>query len=99
MLRAEFVALLVALILLIAWVAHRIRRRGQDLELVSHPLRLGAPGPGAPGLQREHYGPPPGAVRALSHYELGEDRGWTSYPLPFEANTASAISGLIERSA
>lgn len=47
---------------------------------------------------RERYGPPPGMVRALSHYELG-DRGWPSYPWEYDANTASAISHMIERSA
>jgi len=61
-------------------------------------LILGArPLAGARG-QREKYGPPPGAYRALSHEELG-DRGWPSYPFEYNANTASAISHMIERSA
>ena len=47
---------------------------------------------------REHYGPPPGVYRALGLYELG-DRGWTDYPYEYEANTASSISHMIERSA
>jgi hypothetical protein len=61
------------------------------------PSRRTPPPPAPPGL-REHYGPPPGAARALSHYELG-DRGWPSYPWEYNANTASAISHMIERSA
>ena len=47
---------------------------------------------------RENYGPPPGAYRALSHKELG-NRGWPSYPFEYNANTASSISHMIERSA
>jgi hypothetical protein len=56
---------------------------------------------GSQGLlkgRREHYGPPPGAYRALSHEELG-NRGWPEYPFEYTANTASSISHMIERSA
>jgi hypothetical protein len=47
---------------------------------------------------REHYGPPPGMQRAESHYELGY-RGWPEADWVYHANTASAISHMIERSA
>jgi predicted outer membrane lipoprotein len=47
---------------------------------------------------REKYGPPPGAFRALSPEEL-DDRGWPEYPYEYTADTASAISHMIERSA
>ena len=47
---------------------------------------------------REGYGGPPGWFRAMSHLELG-DRGWPDAPREYEANTASAISHMIERSA
>jgi len=56
------------------------------------PLKLSPPG------VREHYGPPPGVYRALNPSELG-DRGWPSWPLEYNANTASSISHMIERSA
>ncbi len=46
----------------------------------------------------EHYGPPPGRARALSHTELG-DRGWAEGPREYEANSASSISALMLRSA
>jgi hypothetical protein len=56
-------------------------------------------GPGTPtGGRREHYGPPPGMYRALSHEEL-DNRGWPEYPYEYTANTASSISHMIERSA
>jgi hypothetical protein len=48
--------------------------------------------------RREHYGPPPGMYRALSHEELG-NRGWPEYPFEYSANSASSISHMIERSA
>ena len=48
--------------------------------------------------KKEGYGPPPGMNRAISHYELG-CRGWPQYPPEYHANTASAISHMIERSA
>jgi hypothetical protein len=47
---------------------------------------------------REHYGPPPGAYRALSEFEL-PDRGYPEFPREYEANSASSISHMIERSA
>jgi hypothetical protein len=47
---------------------------------------------------REHYGPPPGVYRAITPEELGP-RGWTDMPYEYEANTASSISHMIERSA
>lgn len=47
---------------------------------------------------KENYGPPPGARRALSPEELG-DRGWVSWPYEYNANTASSISRMVERSA
>lgn len=47
---------------------------------------------------REHYGPPPGAYRALSEFEL-MDRGYPEFPREYEANSASSISHMIERSA
>ena len=47
---------------------------------------------------REHYGPPPGVYRAITPEELGP-RGWTGMPYEYEANTASSISHMIERSA
>lgn len=50
------------------------------------------------GALREHYGPPPGAYRALSHKEL-DSRGWPEYPYEYTANTASSISHMVERSA
>jgi hypothetical protein len=56
-------------------------------------------GAAATKASKEGYGPPPGLYRALTLEELGPDRGWPSYPLEYEANTASAISGLIRRSA
>lgn len=46
----------------------------------------------------EHYGPPPGMRRALDPLEL-PDRGYVEFPREYEANTASSISALIERSA
>lgn len=48
--------------------------------------------------RRETYGPPPWARRATSHFELGH-RGWPEQPREYEANTASAISHYIMRSA
>jgi len=47
----------------------------------------------------EHYGPPPGAHRAIDHNELPDDRGWPGLDRAYEASTASAISHMIERSA
>lgn len=54
--------------------------------------------------RREHYGEPPGAVRAVSHNDLPLDRGWARergdrLRREYEANTASAISHGIEWSA
>lgn len=54
--------------------------------------------------RREHYGEPPGAVRAVSHNDLPLDRGWArergdKLRREYEANTASAISHGIEWSA
>ncbi|NDE96829.1 MAG: hypothetical protein EB034_00890 [Verrucomicrobia bacterium] len=48
---------------------------------------------------REHYGPPPGARRAIDHNELPDDRGWPGLDRAYEASSASAISHMIERSA
>lgn len=47
---------------------------------------------------REHYGPPPGRARALSHNELG-DRGWAQWPPEYTASSASSISHMMLRSA
>lgn len=47
---------------------------------------------------KEHYGPPPGLRRALSPDELG-DRGWVDWDPAYEADTASAISHMMLRSA
>jgi len=48
--------------------------------------------------RKERYGAPPGMVRAIHHDELGY-RGWADAPGDYEANTASAISHAIMRSA
>lgn len=55
------------------------------------------PGQFAAG-RREKYGAPPGMVRAIHHDELGY-RGWADAPGDYQANTASAISHMIMRSA
>jgi hypothetical protein len=47
---------------------------------------------------REHYGPPPGMYRAISHEEL-PNRGWPEFPLEYTGNSVSALSHMIERSA
>lgn len=47
---------------------------------------------------KEGYGDPPGRWRALTEEELG-DRGWARWDPVYQANTASAISHLVERSA
>jgi hypothetical protein len=48
---------------------------------------------------RERYGPPPGMVRAIDHNELPDDRGWPGMDKVYNANTASSISHMVERSA
>ncbi len=48
---------------------------------------------------REKYGPPPGMVRAIDPNELPDDRGWVGMDKVYNANTASAISHMVERSA
>jgi hypothetical protein len=53
--------------------------------------------PTADSGSRERYGPPPGMVRALSHNELPDDRGWPGMDKVYNANTASSISHMIER--
>jgi hypothetical protein len=52
---------------------------------------------GAAGT-REHYGEPPGNVRAVNHSELGY-RGWADAPPEYQGRTVSAISHMVERSA
>lgn len=52
-----------------------------------------------PGMPRkEHYGEPPGNLRAIHHDELGF-RGWADMPGEYEGSSASALSAFIERSA
>jgi hypothetical protein len=80
----ENAVIAVILILLIAIVFGALRERRSGRKKRPH--------------VREHYGPPPGMYRALSHEEL-DSRGWPEYPLEYTANTASSISHLIERSA
>jgi hypothetical protein len=62
------------------------RRRAAKAELA----------PKARSEAKEHYGPPPGKARALSHNELG-DRGWAEWPREYEANSASSISHMMLR--
>ncbi len=48
--------------------------------------------------RKEHYGEPPGDLRAVHHDELGF-RGWADMPGEYEGTSASALSAFIERSA
>jgi hypothetical protein len=55
------------------------------------------PTPGRSGY-REHYGEPPGMIRAVHQDELGY-RGWADNPGDFEGSSASALSAYVDRSA
>lgn len=50
------------------------------------------------GGHREHYGGPPGMMRAVHHDELGF-RGWADMPGDYEGSSASSVSGYAHRSA
>ena len=47
---------------------------------------------------REHYGEPPGMIRAVHRNELGF-RGWADMPGDYEGSSAGALSAYVERSA
>jgi hypothetical protein len=65
------------------------------------PLRLGrekAAGGARARAGREHYGPPPGAFRAVGLDEL-DSRGWPEFPYEYSGNTAASVSHMVMRSA
>lgn len=55
-------------------------------------------GPPLITLHKEHYGEPPGLIRAVHRDELGF-RGWADMPGDYEGNSASAVSAYVQRSA
>ncbi len=89
-----FVALLVVLVIVIAAVVGG----GWSMPARTVVAPGGHESKNARNAVREHYGPPPGAYRALSEFEL-PDRGYPEFPREYEANSASSISHMIERSA
>lgn len=48
--------------------------------------------------KKEHYGEPPGMIRAVHHDELGF-RGWADMPGDYEGSSASSVSAYMQRSA
>ncbi len=48
--------------------------------------------------QKEGYGPPPGALRALNPEEL-DCRGWAAYGREYHGSSGGALTHMVERSA
>ena len=82
----------------------------EPLGCVNHPVNVALPESGfpvghpareafsSPGSTKEHYGEPPGMIRAVHRDELGF-RGWSDMPGDYEGSSASALSAYVDRSA